>query len=93
MKTWTDALTSGDQQIAGWLLEHGCEFIWRDGPRGDPGPEPIESEGCWFEVWCGPELLSFVGPFVWPMPEEGIRASGRFMFRQGLMLVKPRHRR
>ena len=93
MKAWTDSLAPDDRQIGGWLLEHGCEFIWRDGPRGDARAEPLESQACWFEVWCGPELLSFLGPFGCPLPPDGIRAAGQFTFRQVLMLVALRHRR
>ena len=92
MNTWTDALAPDDQRIVGWLLEHGCEFIWRDGPRGDPSSEPIESEACWFEAWCGPELLSFLGPFGCPLPPDSVRTAGQFIFRQILTLITPKHR-
>lgn len=93
VSAWTQALTEDDQQIAGWLLEHGYELVWRERPGGETSSEPFESEACWFEICRGPEVLSFAGPFACPIPAESINVTGRLIFRQALELAKARHLR
>lgn len=90
MKAWVNALAEDDRRVADWLLSHGCEFVWRDGLEGEAGAEPFVSGTCWFEIWRGPELLTFLGPFAWPMPDDRVRASGRFVFRQVRTLLHHR---
>ena len=87
---WTHALTEDDQQIAGWLLEHGYELLWGQRSSGEVSLEPFESGDCWFEIWRGAELLSFAGPFVCPISAEVIEAMGQLIFRQALELAKAR---
>ena len=84
-------MAEDDQQIAGWLLEHGYEFLWREKPDGEAFPEPSESEACWFEICRGPEVLSSAGPFDCPVSAETINATGRLIFKQALVLAKVRH--
>ena len=82
-----------DQQIAGWLLEHGYELVWREQPGAQGGSDPLESGSCWFEIRHGSELLSFTGPLMCPVSVGVIKATGRLIFRQALVLAKARHLR
>ena len=92
MKAWIASLTPNDEQIALRLVERGCEFVWRKERTGEPGPSPVPTDTCWFEIWCSDELLSFVGPFHWPLPEGMVQTTGTFMIRQVESMMQARRR-
>ena len=82
MKAWIESLDPDDKTVALLLVQRGCDFVWRNGVNGEPVGSPLETDACWFEIWRGNELLSFTGPFHWPLPEGLVRTTGIFMFRQ-----------
>ncbi|MGY2896729.1 hypothetical protein [Deinococcus sp. UYEF24] len=92
MKAWIESLTPGDKAVALTLVARDCRFVWRNDLTGEPEVSPMKTETCWFEIWCSNELLSFVGPFRWPLPEGMVQTTGTFMIRQVESMMKPRHR-
>ncbi|WP_407570806.1 hypothetical protein [Deinococcus altitudinis] len=82
MYAWIDALAPDDKTVALLLVRRGCQFVWRSEYAGEPVNSPMETDTCWFEIWHSGELLSFVGPFRWPLPEGIVRTTGTFMIRQ-----------
>jgi hypothetical protein len=52
----------------------------------------MNTDNCWFEIWCSDDLLSFVGPFRWPLTDDMVQTTGTFMFRQVESVMKARHR-
>jgi hypothetical protein len=57
MKAWIGSLTPGDEAVALTLLARGCAFIWRDAPTGEAVDSPMNTDNCWFEIWCSDDLL------------------------------------
>ena len=90
MKVWLDTLDPDDRQTARTLLVRGCEFIWRDEASQHPVPEPDTGQWGWLEIWCGSDLLSFLGPVQWPLPKETAGNTGVFMIRQVESMMRSR---
>jgi hypothetical protein len=92
MKAWIEPLTPSDEAVALTLLARGCAVIWREAPTGEAIDSPMDTDNCWFEIWCSDDLLSFVGPFRWPLTDDMVQTTGTFMFRQVESVMKARHR-
>jgi len=82
MKAWLASLTPEDRQVARKMLARGYSLRWRDEVSGRESASPLETEKCWLEIRHGEELLTFLGPFQWPLSEALIRSTGVFMLRQ-----------
>ena len=74
MSQWTRDLLPNTRETVASLLAHGCTFQWRQEHSNSYFAAPAETSRIWLEIRKEQRLLSFVGPFEWPMVPEQLHA-------------------